>query len=265
MGTTSSSPFRITRLRAVLGLGGLLVLVAGSVFAYSTVFGNSTTSISFREAFEEFAAQQISEANVDSGDERLPQVGVYRYSTTGSETIKSIVSASHDYPDESALTITRSGCGVKMEWAPLRERSEYLEVCRIDGRLVLTNYGGAHEFFGLRNEHSVTCPNQTWLIPVTGEVNNNKVVCEGADLVHDRTTSSVKTTEVFIAGKKIDGFVVETKLVATGTFNGTTIRTMTFDEDGMLLSWSDVVDGFSKTPIGDADYTENFSLTLMPQ
>jgi hypothetical protein len=57
---------------------------------------------------------------------------------------------------------------------------------------------------------------------------------------------------------------VETKFVAEGTFNGTTIRTMTFDEDGMLLSWSDVVDGFSKTPIGDADYTEEFSLTLIP-
>jgi hypothetical protein len=40
---------------------------------------------------------------------------------------------------------------------------------------------------------------------------------------------------------------------------------MTFDEDGMLLSWSDVVDGFSKTPIGDADYTEEFSLALMPK
>jgi hypothetical protein len=234
------------------------------VFAYSTVFGNSTTTISFREAFEEFATQQDSEANVGEGDERLPQVGVYRYSTTGSETIKSIVSASHDYPAESAVTITRSGCGVKMEWAPLRERSEYLEICRIDGRLALTNYGGAHEFFGLRNEHSVTCPNQTWIIPAAGEV-NNKVTCEGGDLVHDRTTTSVNATEVFIDGKKIDGFVVETKFVAEGTFNGTTIRTMTFDEDGMLLSWSDVVDGFSKTPIGDADYTEEFSLTLMPQ
>jgi hypothetical protein len=265
MGSTSSSLFRITRLRAVLGLGGFLVLVAGSVFGYSIVFGNSTTSISFREAFEEFATQQDSEANVGDGDETLPQVGVYRYSTTGSETIKSIVSASHDYPTESVVTVTRSGCGVKMEWAPLRERSEYLEICRIDGRLVLANYGGAHEFFGLRNEHSVTCPLQTWLIPAAGEVNNNKVVCEGGDLVHDRTTTSVKATNVVIDGKRIDGFIVETEFAAAGTFNGTTVRTMTFDEDGLLLSWSDVVDGFSKTPIGDADYTENFSLTLMPQ
>ena len=265
MSSTSSSPFRITGLRAVLVLGGLSVLVAGSVFVYSTVFGNSATSISFREAFEEFSAQQDSEANVGDGDERLPQVGVYRYSITGSETIESIVSASHDYPAESAVTVTRSGCGVKIEWAPLRERSEYLEVCRIDGRLVLTNYGGAHEFFGMRNEHSVTCPDQTWLIPAAAEVGNNKVTCEGGDLVHDRTTTSVKATDVVIDGKRIDGFVVETEFVAEGTFNGTTIRTMTFDEDGMLLSWSDVVDGFSKTPIGDADYTEEFSLTLIPQ
>jgi hypothetical protein len=84
-------------------------------------------------------------------------------------------------------------------------------------------------------------------------------------LVHDRTTISVNATEVLIDGKRIDGFVVKTEFAATGTFNGATIRTMTFDEDGMLLSWSDVVDGFSKTPIGDADYTEEFSLALMPK
>lgn len=256
-----SSPSRL-----IVAAVGLVVLIGGSIFVYSTVFGSSTTTISYREAFEEFAAQQDSEASDGQDEEGLPQVGVYRYSTTGSESIKSIVSASHDYPAESAITVTRSGCGVKMEWAPLRERSEYLEVCRVDDRLVLANYGGAHEFFGLRNEHSVTCPTQTWLIPFTEDLDDNKkVVCEGGDLVHNRTTTSVKATEVFLDGKKIDGFVVVTEFVAAGTFNGTTIRTMTFDEDGMLLSWSDVVDGFSKTPIGDADYTEDFSLTLMPK
>jgi hypothetical protein len=255
---------KFTPFRLGVAIVGLVVLIGGSVFVYSTVFGNSATSITYREAFEEFAAQQDSEANDGQDDEGLPQVGVYRYSTTGSETINSIVSASHDYPAESTITITRSGCGVKMEWAPLRERSEHLEVCRIDGRLVLANYGGAHEFFGLRNEHSVTCPSQTWLIPGAEDVDNSKVVCEGTDLVHDRSTTSVTATEVVLDGRKIDGFVVETEFVAEGTFNGTTIRTMTFDEDGMLLSWSDVVDGFSKTPIGDADYIEDFSLTLLP-
>ena len=39
---------------------------------------------------------------------------------------------------------------------------------------------------------------------------------------------------------------------------------MTFDEDGVLLSWSDVVSGFSPTPVGNADYEEKFSLTLIP-
>jgi len=251
--------------RLILAIVGLVVLVGGLVFVYFTVFSDSTTSISYREAFEEFVAEQGSESDVDDGGEGLPQPGVYRYSTTGEESIKSVVSASHNYPAESAITITRAGCGVRMEWAPLRERSEYLEVCRIDGRLVLVGYGGAHEFFGLRNEHFVKCPSQTWLIPTSDEVDDTKVVCEGGDLVHDRTTISVNATEVLIDGKRIDGFVVKTEFAATGTFNGATIRTMTFDEDGMLLSWSDVVDGFSKTPIGDADYTEEFSLALMPK
>lgn len=260
----STSTGRPRRRRVPLIFVGLLALVGGSVFVYSTVFGNTTTSISYREAFEEFLAQQNSDSDAEASDTGLPPVGVYSYNTTGSESIKSIVSASHDYPSESAITITRGGCGVRMEWAPLRERSEYLVLCRVDGRLVLTEYGGAHEFFGLRNEHSVTCPDQTWLIPSTQDGDESTVMCEGGDLVHNRTTKSVNATEVFIDGKKIDGFIVETEFLATGTFNGTTLRTMIFDEDGMLLSWTDVVDGFSKTPIGDADYTESFSLALMP-
>ena len=249
--------------RLVLVVVGLVVLIGGSVFAYSTLFGNSATSISYRDAFDDFIAQQVAESDVDFDNEGLPQVGVYRYSTTGSESIKSIVSASHDYPAESVVTITPAGCGVRMEWAPLKERSEYIEVCRVDGRLVLMGYGGAHEFFGLRNEHSVACPSQTWLIPSLKDDDVANVVCEGGELVHNRTSTPATDTEVIIGDKKIDGFAVETEFEATGTFNGTTVRTIVFDEDGMLLSWKDTVSGFSKTPIGDADYTEEFSLTLV--
>lgn len=254
----SPSPFRW-----ILAILGLVVLFGGSIFVYSTMFGSSATSISYREAFNEFVAQQESESDVARGIEGLPQPGVYRYTTTGSESIKSIVSASHDYPAESVITITEAGCGVRMEWAPLRERSEYLEICRIDDRLVLMGYGGAHEFFGLRNEHFVTCPRQTWLIPGPEDADNLDVICEGGDLVHNRTSKPFTATEVFLNDKKIDGFSVETEFAAKGTFNGTTVRTMVFDEDGMLLSWKDVVSGFSKTPIGDADYTEEFSLSLV--
>ena len=81
---------------------------------------------------------------------------------------------------------------------------------------------------------------------------------------HNRTTTSVKASEVLIGEEKVDGFIVETKFVSEGTFNGTTLRTMTFDEDGVLLSWADDVSGSSPTPVGNADYEEKFSLTLMP-
>lgn len=151
-----------------------------------------------------------------------------------------------------------------MEWTPVRERTEYLEVCRADDRLVLAGYGGAHEFFGMRNEHAVTCAEQTWLIPAIENGDGASAVCEGGNLIHNRTTASVKSAEVFIGEETVDGFIVEIKIVAEGSFNGTTLRTMTFDEDGVLLSWTDVVSGSSPTPVGNADYEENFSLTLIP-
>jgi len=241
---------------------GVLILIGGSVLGYKAVFGNSTTTISYKEAFEQFAAEQSSD--VDVVDDGLPVPGVYRYRTTGGESTKLLTVASRDYPAESVITITRSGCGVRMEWTPVRERTEYLEVCRADDRLVLKSYGGAHEFFGMRNEHAVTCAEQTWLIPAIENGDSASAVCEGGNLTHNRTTASVKSAEVFIGEETVDGFIVEIKIVAEGSFNGTTLRTMTFDEDGVLLSWTDVVSGSSPTPVGNADYEENFSLTLIP-
>lgn len=255
-------PSRITRSRTILTIVGVLILIGGSVLGYNAFFGNSTTTISYKEAFAQFAAEQGSDVEVK--DDGLPVPGVYRYLTTGGDSTKLLTGASHDYPTESVITITRSGCGVRMEWTPVRERSEYFDVCREDNRLVLKGYGGAHEFFGMRDKHAVTCSGQTWLIPALEEGDSASTVCEGGNLTHNRTAASVKAVEVLIGGEKVDGFTVETKFAAEGSFNGTTIRTMTFDEDGVLLSWTDVVSGFSPTPVGNADYEENFSLTLMP-
>lgn len=256
------SPSRIRRPRAALTIVGVLVLIGGAVIGYAAFFGNSTTSISYQEAFAEFAAEQGSDAeeNIDG----LPVSGVYRYTTTGGESTKLLAGASREYPAESTITITRSGCGVRMEWTPVRERSEYFDVCRVDDRLVLKGYGGAHEFFGMRNEHAVTCPDRTWLIPAIENGDAANAACEGGNLAHNRTTTSMKAVEVLIGDEKVDGYIVETKFVAEGSFNGTTLRTMTFDEDGVLLSWADVVTGSSPTPVGDAVYDEKFSLTLMP-
>ena len=256
------SPSRITRPRTILTIVGVLILIGGSILGYNAVFGNSTTTISYNEAFEQFAAEQGADA--DATDDGLPVPGVYRYSTTGGESTQLLASASRDYPAESVITITQSGCGVRMEWTPVRERSEYFDVCRSDGRLVLKGYGGAHEFFGMRNEHAVTCSDQTSLIPALENGDSASTVCEGGNLKHNRTTTSVKASEVLIGEEKVDGFIVETKFVSEGTFNGTTLRTMTFDEDGVLLSWADDVSGSSPTPVGNADYEEKFSLTLMP-
>ena len=242
---------------------GVLVLVGGTVVGYLAFFGNSTTTISYSEAFKQFATEQGTDATPT--DDGLPEPGVYRYRTTGGESTNLLTSASRDYPSESVITVTRSGCGVRMEWTPVRERSEYLEVCRVDDRLVLKSYGGAHEFFGMRNEHGVTCADQTWLIPDIEKGDSASTQCQGGGLTHNRSTTSVKTTEVLIGEEKVDGFIVETKFVAEGSFNGTTVRTMTFDEDGVLLSWIDVVEGSSPTPVGNAAYEENFSLTLLPR
>jgi hypothetical protein len=69
---------------------GVLVLIGGTVLGFNAVFGNSTTTISFKEAFEQFADEQGS--NVEVKDDGLPVPGVYRYQTTGGESTKLLTS-----------------------------------------------------------------------------------------------------------------------------------------------------------------------------
>jgi len=245
-------------------LAGVAVLAAAVVFAVTVIFDNTRTPIPVAEALDNFRGE--GSENVDGDSEvdgtGLLASGVYSYVTVGQESVKTFLSTTRDYPEESAITVTPAGCGVRMEWTPLRERTEFIEVCRVNGGIALIRYGGVHEFFGLRDEYFVDCPEGTWLVPPMGMTDMKPVTCKGGDMRHDRTSTVVGTRLVTVDGVEVEGTEVATEIITSGAINGKTITTKVIGENGALLFWGDEVDGFSKSAVGDVNYTESFTITI---
>ena len=59
--------------------------------------------------------------------------GVYRYRTTGEESVDVLGGATHHYPDETTITVTPDGV-VSPRWDALKERRDEWRLCdRPDG------------------------------------------------------------------------------------------------------------------------------------
>lgn len=92
----------------------------------------------------------------------LPEPGVYRYATEGSESIDALGGTRHEYPEISTITVTDDravgGCGRHLRWDVLAERYEEWRLCT-DGSHVVQQATSLqfHEFFGQKRPEDVVC------------------------------------------------------------------------------------------------------------
>ncbi len=95
-----------------------------------------------------------------------PPIGVYRYTTTGTESIDALGGATHAYPAETTLTVTPDGCGVLMRWDLLKERREEWRLCATtDGVEFETSGLQFHEFFGHVESEPLSCDHPVLVAP----------------------------------------------------------------------------------------------------
>lgn len=196
--------------------------------------------------------------------QRLVAPGVYRMTTSGQESIDLLGGATHLYPAETALVVRPSGCGVRLEWTPLEERTEWWEMCLVDGGIAIVRTGGIHEFFGQRDERSVECPDRAWLVPPPEQSAETwQHTCEGSGLVDVRTVSIAEPTNVTIDGRTVVAVKIDMAVSTTGDSESATTRSLVLTEDGLPLSWSDNVLGTSDTAAGSVTYRETFEMKLV--
>lgn len=96
----------------------------------------------------------------------LPEPGVYRYATTGTESVDILGGATHDYPPQTLLTVTLDGCGVRLRWDLLAERRDEWRLCvTADGVELQTTGSHYHEFYSNGRLEALVCSHKVLLVP----------------------------------------------------------------------------------------------------
>jgi hypothetical protein len=236
----------------------LIAALAGGAWLVDR-FQNPTTPVTLDELLQELDATPGQSLTRDG----LPEPGVYRYATVGGEQIDALSKPSRLYPAETAIVVTNSGCGVRLEWRPLQERSEWWEMCIRDGGIAVVSYGGVHEFFGNRDDRTLVCPAATWLVPPPGGIEVQESVCEGSGIRHDRVTRWATTERITVVGESVPGVGSTMEFATSGEARGTSTRSLVLTSRGLPLLWSDTVVGQSDSVIGTVTHNESFTLTLV--
>lgn len=242
-------------LVAVVGVA----LVVGAGAWVADRLQNPSTAVSLEDLLQDLDATPGQSLTRDG----LPAPGVYRYATVGGEEIDALSKPSRLYPTETAIVVTNYGCGVRVQWRPLQERTEWWEMCIRDGGIVVASYGGTHEFFGNRDERTLMCPASTWLVPPPAGPVRQISACEGSGIRHDRETTWEVAATRTLEGEQVPGIGSIMEFTTSGDARGTSVRRLVLTSRGLPLSWSDTVVGQSDSVIGTVTHNESFTLTLV--
>lgn len=113
-----------------------------------------------------------------------PAEGIYRYVTSGRESIDALGGTTHEYPAETLLTVVDRGCGALLRWDVLVERFDEWSLCATPDGIELQATGMAffHQFFGIANRDPAECDRAVLLVPADGLPREPEAMtCECAD------------------------------------------------------------------------------------
>jgi hypothetical protein len=188
--------------------------------------------------------------------------GVYLYATRGGEWVKSLVSAHHVYPNETGVTAVRTGCGLRLRWAPLQGRSTTWTLCRTRLGLALRTSDETHSFFGQDDRTTYTCVGAV-LEPADGQSGEGSFRCRSA---HDQESGRVRVSgrgRLRVGGQSVPFLHVLTVGRVTGRDAGTETVEWWLEPNGVPLRLVLTSRTSRALPIGRAHYREEATLRLV--
>ncbi|MGA0895571.1 MAG: hypothetical protein ACO3S5_13185 [Ilumatobacteraceae bacterium] len=165
---------------------GIAVLVFAVPVAYLRFWPHdSSTAVDAGDVLDEFRQNtspttepSLTTTSVSAPDSTAapvqvpprPAEGVYRYATTGDESVDILTGSSHTYPAETTLTVRHTECGAMLTWTALKERSDTWGICTTPEGIVWQGDGVAvwhHEFFGQDERTPTYCPDDVLMLPAS--------------------------------------------------------------------------------------------------
>ena len=249
------------RRRKIVLLAAVCLLVAAAL-AWLNRPRDEPTKATVDEAVRSFRAK--SDSGSHGGGPGEPALGVYRYSTRGSESTKgAIFSATHDYGGVSTIALSAGRCGERERWRVLAGRWTEAEACGAHGERLaaVTEF---HEFFGFGQEESLRCHGEAPAGPQSLRPGARfSSFCKSNDSSVSSAARVVGVARVSVGKETFDTLHIESRNVLEGDSSGTVKREeWRRRSDGLLLRRSAESD-VDTSAGGGNHYTERYTIRLL--
>ena len=258
---------RSRRGRVLLGAAVGALVIAGIAGARAGLFARDHVKVvTVEQALQRFR----------DNDRAVQQLeGVYAVTTTGSESVDVLGGALHRYPATTTLTVTRSACGLHLDWRALESRMTTWDLCSAAAGIELRATTEQHRFFWETDTTHYTCTGAL-LTAATGTAATTTLPADGrgpAAVRRYRCTTAKgfengKIHELGIDDVIVDGVThtavhVRTTATIGGVNRGTETAEWWLDTD-TALPLRIVLSSRSgrKTIVGNVHYRENADLRL---
>ena len=192
-----------------------------------------------------------------------PEQGVYVQSTEGGEETDALGGARHDYPPETAFTVSATDCGLTFRWQPLEERWDEWELCRTPAGFEARRFSTFHSFFRRSQQQDFACTGAV-LVPSDRTVGRSW----SWSCANDAGSATSQSTIVGVEPVDVGGAVVDAVHVRfANTFEGANSGTGTIDwwlhpSTGLPVRMAAELDTDSDSPFGRVAYRERFTSTV---
>ncbi|MEN9645370.1 MAG: hypothetical protein RL238_2039 [Actinomycetota bacterium] len=250
------------------------VLVCGAVVVSRIWLNDTARTVDADEAVERFREQTTVPPTVAPSVAvttpvplaTTPTPGVYRYVTTGKETIDSLGGTEHAYPAETTLTVTPDGCGVLLRWDLLKERSEEFRLCVTEEGIELQPTGASyHEFYGVGQRQELRCDREVLLVPSDGAARDVvPLACRIDDQLWLPEWEVLDRATVTVEGTPVPTVHVRMRIADDDEYWEHTVVEWWLDEHGLPVRMTTTKE--SKSPsdlVGDVRYTEVYTADLV--
>lgn len=250
-------------------------LAGGAVVVTRLWFNDTARTVDADEAVERFREQTTvptpaprvaATTTTPIALATTPSPGVYRYATTGRETIDSLGGAEHQYPAETTVTVTPDGCGVLVRWDLLKERYEEFRLCVTEEGIELQPTSAAyHEFFGVGQRQEIVCDRDVLVVPADGAPRDVvPLACRIDDQLWLPEWQVIERATLTVEGRSIDTMHVQMRIADEDQYWERTVVDWWLDEHGLPVRMTTTKE--SKSPsdlVGDVIYTETYTADLV--
>lgn len=262
-------------------VAGVALLTIGVLVARSTLYRDRSRAVTADDALGAYrrdtASSSSTPATSPAGNpttlERRPseaaprpaltQPGVYRYRTTGDESIDVAGGAHHAYPAETTITVTPDGCGIRLRWDALRERRDEWRLCPTAAGLTMPWALSYHEFFKQPDAEELVCPGDTLLLPADPQPGSTwDASCQLAGDDAPQHFDVVGWEGVAVEGRSVPTLHLRQSVDIGGYYYEHTVTDWWLTPDGLPVRATRTKTSRSSSPIGGVTYDEHYDVNL---